>query len=271
MARLNQDENNGRPLAHAAVHKRGETGFVPGATCSAASPGRLRGRGRCRRPLRVRGPIGRRNPGVEQRRAGAAVVIVGQGAERSGAVAGKGRAVHERQRARRQLMNYSSTDLGDALTTVSMVAERAGVQRHTFYAHFPDERSLTLACSGLVFERDPLPDADPWRSIEDRRERLSAGLSAIYAWYARNADLTACVLRDGEHHALTREMNELRMGAPMQAYREVLGAGLDPRQRALLGLALSFFTWRTLTRESGLNQGAAVAAMVQAIGSARGI
>lgn len=161
--------------------------------------------------------------------------------------------------------------VGPALTTVSMVAERAGVQRHTFYAHFPDERSLTLACSGLVFERDPLPDAEPWRKIEDPRERLGAGLRAIYDWYVRNADLTACVLRDGEHHALTREMNELRTGAPMRAYHEVLGAELNARQRALLGLALSFFTWRTLTRESGLKQGAAVAAMVQAIDSARGI
>ncbi len=155
--------------------------------------------------------------------------------------------------------------IGPALTTVSMVAERAGVQRHTFYAHFPDERSLTLACSGLVFERDPLPDAEPWRKIEDRRERLSAGLRAIYDWYQRNAELTACVLRDGEHHALTREMNDLRMGAPMRAYREVLGAGLNARQRALLRLALSFFTWRTLARECGLKQGAAVAAMVQGI------
>ncbi len=161
--------------------------------------------------------------------------------------------------------------IGPALTNVSMVAERAGVQRHTFYAHFPDERSLTLACSGLVFERDPLPDPEPWRKIADRRERLSAGLRAIYDWYQRNAELTACVLRDGEHHALTREMNELRMGAPMRAYREVLGAELNARQRALLGLALSFFTWRTLARESGLKQGAAVAAMVHAIDTARGI
>ena len=40
--------------------------------------------------------------------------------------------------------------VGPALTTISMVAERAGVQRHTLYAHFPDERSLFLACSGLV-------------------------------------------------------------------------------------------------------------------------
>ena len=159
--------------------------------------------------------------------------------------------------------------LGPALTTVSMVAERAGVQRHTFYAHFPDERSLALACSGLVFERDPLPDAGPWRTVEDPSERLRVGLRAIYDWYERNASLAACVLRDGEYHALTREIIELRQGPPMAACREVLGAGLNARQRALLQLALSFFTWRTLARESRLKQGAAVAAMVHAIGSAR--
>jgi hypothetical protein len=45
----------------------------------------------------------------------------------------------------------------------------------------------------------------------------------------------------------------------------VLGAKLNAKQRALLGLALSFFTWRTLTRENGLKQSAAVGAMVQAI------
>ena len=158
--------------------------------------------------------------------------------------------------------------VGPALTTVSMVAERAGVQRHTFYAHFPDERSLMLACSGLVLERDPLPDAEPWPKIEDPRERLRVGLGAIYAWYERNANLTACVLRDAEYHALTREITELRHGKPMAAYREVLGADLNAKQRALLHLALSFFTWRTLARDSGLKPSAAVAVMVQAIESA---
>lgn len=155
--------------------------------------------------------------------------------------------------------------IGPALTTVSMVAERADVQRHTFYAHFPDERSLLLACSGLVLERDPLPDAEPWRTMEDPRARLRVGLRAIYDWYERNAELAACVLRDAEYHALTREINELRLGTPMAAYREVLGAKLNAKQRALLRLALSFFTWRTLARETGLKQGAAVAVMVQAI------
>src|SRR3712207_1888195 len=72
------------------------------------------------------------------------------------------------------------SSVGPALTTLSQVAERAGVQRHTLYAHFPDERSLYLACSGLTMERDPLPDAGAWGTIEDQRERLSVGLHAIY-------------------------------------------------------------------------------------------
>jgi AcrR family transcriptional regulator len=155
--------------------------------------------------------------------------------------------------------------IGPALTTISMVAERAGVQRHTLYAHFPDERSLFLACSGRAFERDPLPDAEVWRAIKDRRERLRVGLRAVYDWYARNADLAACVLRDAEYHALTREMIVLRLGPPMAAYHAVLGAKLNAKQRALLHLALGFFTWRALVRESGLQQSVAVGAMVQAI------
>src|SRR5262249_13193739 len=130
--------------------------------------------------------------------------------------------------------------VGPALTSISMVAERAGVQRHTFYAHFPDERSLLLACSGLTLERAPLPAAEAWRAISDHRERLRAGLRAIYGWYDRNADLAACVLRDSEYHALTKEVFELRFGPPMAAYREVLGDKLDRKGCALLQLALSF-------------------------------
>lgn len=155
--------------------------------------------------------------------------------------------------------------IGPARTSLSMIAERAGVQRHTLYAHFPDERSLSLACSGLSFERSPMPDAGPWRAIAERRERLRAGLAAIYGWYERNAALAACVLRDAEFHALTREVMELRAGPSMAAYRRVLGAGMNARQRALLELALSFFTWRSLVREGGLKPGAAVDAMVDAI------
>ena len=179
----------------------------------------------------------------------------------------------EQQADTRRRIVEATVDLhgtvGPALTTFSMVAERAGVQRHTLYAHFPDEWSLYLACSGLALERDPLPDAAPWREIEDRNERLRAGLAAIYGWYDRNADLAACVLRDAEHHALTKDIIELRMGPHFAAYNEVLGAKLSAKRRAMLRLALSFWTWRTLVRDSGLKSAAAVTTMVEAIECSR--
>ncbi len=175
----------------------------------------------------------------------------------------------EQQAKTRRRIVEAAVDLhssvGPALTTFSMVAERAGVQRHTLYAHFPDERSLYLACSGLAMERDPMPDAEPWRAIVNQRLRLRVGLLAIYGWYGRNAALAACVLRDAEYHALTREISEMRLGPPMAAYWEVLGAKLSAKQRAVLQLAVSFFTWRTLTQAGGLKSAAAVDAMVQAV------
>lgn len=169
-----------------------------------------------------------------------------------------------RQRIVEAAVGLHST-VGPAATTISMIADRAGVQRHTFYAHFLDDRSLLLACSGHVEGRDPLPDAAPWRAIEDRRQRLRTGLGAIYAWYARNESLAACVLRDAEHHAATRDIVSMRWAPIMAAYHEVLGETLNDRQRAMIGLALSYYTWRTLTRDSGLTQDAAAEAMVQAV------
>ena len=178
----------------------------------------------------------------------------------------------EQQADTRRRIVEAAVDLhgsvGPARTTVSMVAERAGVQRHTLYAHFPDERSLLMACSGLSLERDPMPEAVAWRSIEDRHERLLAGLTAIYGWYERNAELAGCVLRDVEIHPLVKEVSELRYGPYMAAYREVLGTRLNAKQRAILAVALNFFTWRTLARESGLKLRAAATIMVQAIESA---
>lgn len=158
--------------------------------------------------------------------------------------------------------------VGPAQTTISMVAERAGVQRHTLYAHFPDERSLFLACSELHLEREPLPAAEAWRGIVETRERLRVGLTTIYGWYARNRRLTACVLRDAEHHAITQEIVALRFGPAMAACSDVLGAKLTAKQKAILQLALSFFTWRTLVQEAGLKQRAAVEAMIDAIETA---
>lgn len=169
-----------------------------------------------------------------------------------------------RQRIVDAAIDLHST-VGPANTTVSMIAEKAGVQRNTFYAHFPDERSMLLACSGHTIERDPLPDAEAWRAIADPAKRLKQGLTAIYDYFERNESLLACVMRDLELHALVREIMALRYTPSIEAWHDVLGEGLNAKQRAMLALALSFHSWRTLAREAGLKQKDAIAAMVAAI------
>ena len=161
-------------------------------------------------------------------------------------------------------------ELGPARTSLSQVAERAGVQRNTLYAHFPDERSLLMACSGQSMERDPLPDATALRALPDVEVRLRAGLSALYGWYARNAALAGCVLRDAEASPLVQEVVALRLGGPMSALESVLAKGLGAPQRVLLKLALQFSTWRSLAQGSGLKPAACVEAMVRAILAASG-
>ncbi len=155
--------------------------------------------------------------------------------------------------------------VGPARTSLSMVAERAGVQRNTLYAHFPDERSLFQACSGLFIARNPPPDTDRWREAAPGGRRLRTGLAAIYDWYGRTAGMMACVLRDAEHHDLTRETAETSFGPIIGAWTAILGDGLSPAQQAMLHLALGFHSWRALAREAGLGDAGAAEAMARAI------
>jgi AcrR family transcriptional regulator len=164
--------------------------------------------------------------------------------------------------------------VGPARTTVSAVAERAGVQRHTYYRHFPDERALRVACSGLQQARDPFPDPEPWSAIADPRERLRRGLTELYAYFARNESLLANLARDAEVDPPTRDIVDDRFGPPLAAIRDTLARGVvegvnRDRLGALLDLALEFGTWRSLARDSGLSGPRAVEAMVSAIGCAR--
>jgi AcrR family transcriptional regulator len=179
-----------------------------------------------------------------------------------------GRRGEQQAETRRRIVEAAvelHSTVGPARTTVSDIAERAGVQRHTVYAHFPDEQSLFAACSGLTSRRDPLPDSTPWLAIADKREQLATALVAIYSWYRRNAELAANVFRDMETHETTRRTAEQVFGRAFAAYHEVLGTGLDRRDRALLALALDFFTWRTLTTQGSLSNKAAAEAMAEAI------
>lgn len=173
----------------------------------------------------------------------------------------KSRRAESEAETRRRIVEAAlalHAERGPAQTTISMIAERAGVQRHTVYAHFPDERTLLMACSGLHVEREPLPSPEAWDGINEPAARLRKALTALYDWYGRNEQLTAVVLRDAEHHAVLREITQLRMGPPLAAFHQSLSEALGARGKAALALATSFHTWRTLTREAGLEPAAAI-------------
>ena len=154
---------------------------------------------------------------------------------------------------------------GPARTTLSDIARLAGVQRHTLYRHFTDEREIGLACSGLYMEQNPPPRAEAWRSLPPGEPRLRTGLRDLYAYFERNQDMLAHVTRDAEVDPLTLEMFVLRAGEQMGAVRHVLAEGLEGSRRlATLGLALDFHTWRNLQR-SGLGADEMVETMVAAV------
>src|ERR1700722_3269956 len=81
--------------------------------------------------------------------------------------------------------------LGPAHTTMSAVAEHAGVRRSTLYRHFPDEAALFDACSAHWATANPPPDFTAWAAIDRPDARLAAALDELYAFYARVAPMLA--------------------------------------------------------------------------------
>src|SRR5262245_61225968 len=76
-------------------------------------------------------------------------------------------------------------DPGPRATTISAIAEKAGVQRLTVYRHFPDEASLFKACSSHWEAQNPPPDPTLWAEIADAHERARTALVALYRYYRR--------------------------------------------------------------------------------------
>jgi AcrR family transcriptional regulator len=158
------------------------------------------------------------------------------------------------------------TSIGPLATTVSAIAERAGVERLTVYRHFPDEKTLYAACTAHYMSLHPPPDPRSWLTIHDPRERMRRGLSEQYAWFADNEPRQASILRDIE---AVRARGSLPHRPPFEGPAvEALVPGWQARGRArerlraTLGHALSFYTWRSLEREQKVTRDDAVELMV---------
>lgn len=172
--------------------------------------------------------------------------------------------------------------LGPSRTTISAIADRAGVQRHTVYHHFPDLDTLYAACTAHGLQVSGVPDPEGWASIGDPLARLRHGLAELFAWFRRNERMLATILGD----AMATEMAEppaadgpepdlfdRRMGAILQTLSAgwTCPAAARPALAAVLAHAIAFETWRSLTR-AGLSDEAACNLLVAvADGVTRGV
>jgi AcrR family transcriptional regulator len=149
--------------------------------------------------------------------------------------------------------------VGPARTTISAVADRAGVQRGTVYRHFPDEDALFDACSSHWMAQHPLPDPAAWAKIEDPDERLRVALGELYEWYEHGEYMLDKTTRDV---ALVPALRP-----SMEAFRGWLDAAADGlvrgrpergarrrRLQAVIGHALAFETWRSLVSHQGISR-----------------
>lgn len=157
-------------------------------------------------------------------------------------------------------------EIGPASTTITAIAQRAGVQRLTVYRHFPDDRALLHACSAHWAKDHPLPDPLSWTGIEEPAARLKAALRRLYDYFRDGAAMLESILPD---EAEVPELAEVM--APWWEYmREVAGGlaagwGVDGATqrlvRAAVGHTIAFPTWRSLSNE-GLTNEEAVSLMV---------
>lgn len=151
-------------------------------------------------------------------------------------------------------------EVGPARTTVSAIADRAGVERLTVYRHFPDEPSMLRACSSHWTALHPLPPipvegGDPLPAC--RRTFLR-----LYAWYRANAAMLIQITTDARTMPLVAELI-----APMGADLDRVAAELDARwprrsvrRATTIRHALEFSTWCSLDRLTGSDRRAAALA-----------
>ncbi|HEX7246257.1 MAG TPA: helix-turn-helix domain-containing protein [Solirubrobacterales bacterium] len=187
------------------------------------------------------------------------------------------RARAEAEAQTRQRITESAVELhgtlGPARTTMSAVAEHAGVRRSTLYRHFPDERALFGACSAHWATENPPPELEAWSVVEDPDERLGLALEELYAYYGRTEEMMDKLLRDAPTVPIVGEL--------MGGYREFLAVAGEAlmrgrkargaaraRLRAAIGHAVAFRTWQDLSRVQGLDDRRSVELMSRLVSAA---
>jgi AcrR family transcriptional regulator len=166
-------------------------------------------------------------------------------------------------------------EVGPARTTVSAIAERAGVERLTVYRHFADETAMFQACSSHFATEVPGPDPAAWEEVAEPAERLRRALLAFYDYYRRAEEMLVQVHRDLPRlpalAAVLSPWDEF-VGGVRQDLLERWETSGEPRVRvsAAIAHALRFETWQSLTRMEGLRDEEAADLMVTLVRAAAG-
>jgi AcrR family transcriptional regulator len=158
------------------------------------------------------------------------------------------------QRTRERIVDATIAlheQVGPAATTISAIADRAGVQRLTVYRHFPDDRALLGACSSKWLQLNPPPDLTE-TGIAAPEQRTRAMLAALYAYYERTQSMWASVYRDIDQMGEVREA----LGG-FEAYLDEAAKSLlvswaprrSQRLRVTIRHALRFSTWQSLSAQ----------------------
>jgi AcrR family transcriptional regulator len=155
-------------------------------------------------------------------------------------------------------------EVGPAETTVAEIARRAGISRLTVYKHFPDNASLYPACSAHYLSEHPLPDFAAALAPADPVDRVGSLLRTVYAdWYRGSRPMIRNLLRDRDSDPALDEFMRANSDVALAGLADALTAGFGlegdraARLRALIRVALDFWTWERLTAEGMDDRGAA--------------
>ena len=160
--------------------------------------------------------------------------------------------------------------VGPARTTVSAVADLAGVQRATVYRHFPDVEAQVEACSSHWLSLNAPPDPSGWLAIEGADQRLRVALDDMYAWYERTEPMVEKLYRDAPLVPEIAVRMRTREAVMEQVAEQLLKGssargGRRRRVRAAIGHALDFRTWCSLARDRELTRDEAVELMARMV------
>jgi AcrR family transcriptional regulator len=160
---------------------------------------------------------------------------------------------------------------GVARTTVADIARRAGVQRLTVYNHFPELSDLIPACNAHYETKHPFPDLEPALALAEPAERVRGVLAALYGYHRETSVLQRHIHSD---RAIVPEVDAFlseSLDAQLDGLADQLVAGFKrrggkrDRLRAVIRLALEFWTWSRLDGE-GLGDEEAADLMTSSIG-----